>query len=792
MNKQHTRLLRLVLYVLLSSFTQAVFAQQTKNSESAIEVITVTAQKRSEPLSEVPVAVSVLTSEQIDAAFANNIENLQSLVPSLSYRKGNTNRNSALTVRGIGTISFSIAAEPSVSTVVDGVVLGRSGQAFSYLYDLDRVEVLRGPQGTLFGKNASAGVLNITTKRPTSSNEGMVEASVFQGSEYRLRAKFQGELNDDLAASLFVGKSSYQGNLDNTFNQQAINGYESKGLRAMFDYVVSDNTNALFTVELNDADDDCCADIEGLPSGRNPDSAAVPDSEGIVDGVADFDLQQRQVDHDFTTRTLDNTKAFSALFDTELGDYSLTSITAFRQWKNTEYREGDFTSIGGLASEPVFAVPFQLHDVGPQTWRQLSQELRLASQVGESFDWQAGLFFWQMDAKRSFTRAASCQNNNGQLAQSIRHYLITNNINQSPSAQDIADVIEQENISCNANDIVSATANMTTKFNNWAIFGDGKYQLTEDFRLLFGGRYTFDKVSYSHQRTNHDVYGRKGVGVREAALNTDYVGSTDNNNISVKLGGQYDLTNASMLYGTYSQGYKGPGFNVFYNMHDKDRRPIKEESSDAFELGLKYFDQALMLNIAAFKTCISGFQANNFDDSDGTTITRLTNAGDVSTQGIELDFMWQANDALSLSGGLALVDAQIDKFYCPKDKQCTERSGLPVPYSPDVKYSINADYITEFEVATLLLNANYVYTDQQVASLPNDNGEYSPAVILPDYAIVNASLTLSFNEDKYRVSIIGKNLTDEHYYSSYSGDNFRYQVARDADRYFGAQLQMHF
>ena len=194
---------------LLSSCIALSASAQENNeeSESLVEKITVTAQKRVERLSEVPVAVSVLRSDQIDAAFANNVESLQSLVPSVSFRKGNTTRNSALTVRGIGTISFSIAAEPSVSTVVDGVVLGRSGQAFVDLYDLDRVEVLRGPQGTLFGKNASAGVVNITTKRPSDSFEGSVEASLYQDNEYRLKASVSGGLSDNAAGSITVLKS---------------------------------------------------------------------------------------------------------------------------------------------------------------------------------------------------------------------------------------------------------------------------------------------------------------------------------------------------------------------------------------------------------------------------------------------------------------------------------------------------------------------------------------------------------------------------------------------------------
>ncbi|MEL7289409.1 MAG: TonB-dependent receptor plug domain-containing protein, partial [Pseudomonadota bacterium] len=164
-----------------NAFAQETDTEQVDASkdDKSFEQIVVTSQKRVQSISDVPVAVSVLRGDQIESAFANNVENLQALVPSVSFRKGTTTRNSALTVRGIGTISFSIAAEPSVATVVDGVVLGRSGQAFADLYDVDRIEVLRGPQGTLFGKNASAGVVNITTKDPSQELTGSLSTEFY-------------------------------------------------------------------------------------------------------------------------------------------------------------------------------------------------------------------------------------------------------------------------------------------------------------------------------------------------------------------------------------------------------------------------------------------------------------------------------------------------------------------------------------------------------------------------------------------------------------------------------------
>ena len=169
-----------ILSVLVGcSIISTAFAQDG----NLLEELIVTAQKREQSLQDVPIAVSVITEDQINASFSDNIEGLQALVPSVSFRTGNTTRNSALTVRGIGTVSFSIGAEPSVSTVVDNVVLGRSGQAFGGLYDLERVEVLRGPQGTLFGKNASAGVVNLSTKKPSEELEGYIQASIFEDNE---------------------------------------------------------------------------------------------------------------------------------------------------------------------------------------------------------------------------------------------------------------------------------------------------------------------------------------------------------------------------------------------------------------------------------------------------------------------------------------------------------------------------------------------------------------------------------------------------------------------------------
>ena len=780
LNSSITAALAISSYVALSA--AAVAQEAPKEDQGLLEKITVTAQKRVENLNEVPVAVSVLREDQINAAFASNIEGLQALVPSVSFRKGNTNRNSAITIRGIGTISFSVAAEPSVSTVVDGVVLGRSGQAFVDLYDLERIEVLRGPQGTLFGKNASAGVVNITTKKPTVGFEGNAEISLYQDNEYRLKTSVSGELSDNTQGSLTVLKSQFDGYIKNVHTNEMTNGYDKEGIRAMLNYEAPGDTEMLFIFENMKSNDNCCADLELTPSGRHPNSEALPNSSGS----ADFDLEQRQIDHDFETRTIDETTGFSLQISKPIGTHEFTSITAYRSWDNTELREGDFTSIGG--TQPIPTGTFLLHDTGIQNWKQTSQEFRFASPTGNDLEYQVGFFWWQQQSERNFTRDASCS---GNLTSTIQNYMVDKLGQASATADQANQFIADNLLSCNRNDIVSATAYMNTEFNNWAVFADGKYHVNDDLRLLFGMRYTDDEVSFDHNRYNNDEYGRGGIGVRDFATNFD--GKTDETNVSIKLGAQFDLSKDSMVYATYSQGYKGPAFNVFYNMNNNDTLPIGKESSDAYELGYKYASRDIIVTTAIFRTEIDGFQANNSELLDGVTITRLTNAGSVITQGIEADVLWQVSESFTLSGGFASVKAEVDEFLCPVGSAtCDGRSGADLPFSPDLKYSVVGEYIWELADMNVILNSSYVYTDEIFAGAPGATAASNPEALLPDYGILNASLAFSFDDDAYRMTLIAKNLTDESFITTYSGDGFRYQIPRDADRYFGVQFKARF
>ncbi len=217
----------------------AARAQQAGANPEGLEEIVVTAQKREQNLQEVPIAVSVVNGSLLEAVGGFSTESLKRLVPTLNIRKTNTAINQALFLRGVGTINFAIAAQPSVAFVLDGVVMASSGEAFGDLYDVDRVEVLAGPQGTLYGKNASAGVVNVVSVKPGNVLDGYADLAYYQDNEVRLRGAVDVPLGDKLKTRTTAFWGSFDGYLNNISDTPAggdTNGYDRWGARTV-DYL---------------------------------------------------------------------------------------------------------------------------------------------------------------------------------------------------------------------------------------------------------------------------------------------------------------------------------------------------------------------------------------------------------------------------------------------------------------------------------------------------------------------------------------------------------------------------
>ncbi|AIT81936.1 TonB-dependent receptor [Novosphingobium pentaromativorans] len=740
-------------------------------SAQEVEEIIVTAQKVKENAQSVPIAISAVSGDRLEQTGATSLENITRIVPSVTFRKGTTSANSAIVMRGVGTITFSIAAEPSVSTVVDGVVLSRSGQAFMDLVDADRLEVLRGPQGTLFGKNASAGLVNIVSKGGTDTLQAEAKAEWYEGDEYRLRSSVSGPLGQDWSARVTGFYGTYDGNITNVYGgkNKKVNGYEHWGARGIVDYSGS-IARLRFIADYFHADDDCCADVTG--ASRGP----VLDAElGLPGGVA-LGEDQRYVNHNLVTRTRDKQYSFTASGDIDLSDtHTLSFVTGYRNWWNEEIREGDFLprAIVGTA---------QLHDNGVVKTQQMSFEARIASDQSRPFYYQVGGFLWHSDNKQDFTRR---------------------DITCASSTLPVDPITGGQ--PCNLDDTVNTlfpTASSASDVNssNYAVFGQATYRLSDMFAITGGLRYTWDELSFTHIRapgvnattglpaTGPGVSGNPAGGTIASGGNGTNVssGSSSNSNLSGKAVVQFTPSRDIMLYGSYTRGYKGPAFNVFFNhTAPTNAVPIDEETSDAFEVGLKsqFLNNKVQLNLAGFTVQYDGFQANNFVLLNGAVVTNLTNAGTVKSQGFEADFTAVPVTGLTLRASAAYADAKVKRFNPnPLTNAPDARDGTRLPLAPKFTYTLGADYERPVGNMVVYLNTDYRHVSKQYSDL----GESGP---IDAYGQWNASLGLSDADDKYRLTFYLRNITDESYVLLNVSDGQRLQIPRDADRYFGVSLR---
>lgn len=739
-----------------------------------VEEIIVTAQKVKENVQDVPIAVTAVSGERLDAALVRSLENIATLVPSVTFRKGTTSANNAIVMRGVGTISFAIGAEPSVSTVVDGVVLSRSGQAFAALVDLERIEVLRGPQGTLFGKNASAGLINIVSKGGTSSFQAEALAEAFEGDEYRVRASLSGPITENLTARVTGFYGSFGGNITNINGgrNRTVNGYEQYGVRGILDYDDGPNRVRLIADYFR-ANDDCCADVTGVSRG------AVLNAElGLPGGNANGE-NQRFINHNTATFTRDKQWSLTANGDFDIGEtHTLSVIAGYRNWFNQEQRDADFLP------RPLVGSPQQI-DAGIVRTEQISLETRIASDQAKPFFYQVGAFAWQSKNRQDFARRA-----------------ITCASSTSPVAASGA-------VPCNLADTVNtifpfAVGDSDVTIKNFALFGQATYKLTEQLALIGGLRYTWDDLSFTHTRapganatnglpaTGPAIVGVGAGGTIASGGNGTNTsrGSTNNSALSGRAVVQFTPIDDVMLYGSYTRGYKGPAFNVFFNhVAPGNAVPISEELSDSFELGLKsqFLDRRVQLNLAYFTVKYDGFQANNFFLVNGSLVSNLTNAGTIKSQGFEADLVVNPVAGLNFRASAAYADARVKRFNPnPQTGAPDARNGTVLPFAPEFVYTLGADYTTDLgDAAVLYLGTDYRHTSTQYSDL----GQAATTRITP-YGLWNAAIGVSDADDKYRLTFHIRNITDDSYVTSNLANQLRLQIPRDADRYVGVSLRV--
>lgn len=744
-------------------------ATATPGNDAAPAEIIVTSQKRSERLHEVPAAVSVISGAALTATGGVNIENAQYLVPSLNFRKSGTAINQTLLLRGVGTATFSVAGEPSVTTVIDGVVSSRSGEAFSDLYDVDRIEVLPGPQGTLYGKNASAGLISIVTKRPGKVAAADIGLSYFSANEYRLKAAADLPISDQVRSRFTAFYGQYAGNIGNiapNVNRE-VNGYRHFGLRALF---VGDATEKLqFTLiaDYHRNQDDCCAEVIGTrPTGIGALALA---------GINFAGDQTRTINQNLVTATQEESYGVSLQADWHLGNYTLTSISAFRRYDNTEIRDGDFVGAAYVNLN-------ELHDFGPQVGRTFTQEVRLTSPATDRISYVAGLYYYYSETSRIFTRNDIVCNQAG-----------------------VTTLVPCTSASAPASTFPTATAFFGSTFNNFAAFGQATGRITDKLKVIAGLRFTYDKLNVFHSR----LTTLTGPGIQPsgpvvngvtATLANPFRTSTDTTNVSGKAGLQYDLTPETATYATWTRGYKGPAYNVFFNLAANATNVIDSEKSDAFEAGFKnnWFGNRLILNVAGFWAKYRNFQANNPDIVAGVLVTRFTNAGTVSTRGFEASAIGRPFPGLNINGSIAYTDAHVDQFRLPVGAPPTAvvPSGTVLGYAPKWKAALGADYrwVTGQPV-DVIFGVQNSYQSSQLSQF-DASAANRAATTIRAYSLTDLSIAFTDLSDRYRLTVLVKNVADESFASAITtggpGGSLRYQIPREANRYWGITASAKF
>ncbi len=798
----------------LSMTSMPAWAQEAAEDETAPTEIIVTAQKRQERLQDVPLAVSVIGGEAVANSGKPSLEGATQLVPSLNFVKAGTALNQTLFLRGLGTTSLSIAFDPTVSTVLDGVVFSRSAEAFTDLVDIERIEVLRGPQSTLFGRNASAGVINITSRRPSDTVGAELEGAFYfnNGNEYRVRGSVDLPLGAKVRSRTTAFYNKYDGNIFNVAPgvNRRVNGLKHWGIRSIVEAEPSETVKLTLIGDYHKNNDDCCADVIG----GAPLFGATSTTPGVVN-AANLALietvlpklqgdKTRTINQNLITQTIETGYGFSAQADIELGTQTVTSITAWRNFANNEIRDGDFYPTAYINSP-------QSHDTGPQTGHTFSQELRLTSPGNQFFDYVLGLYYSNTYTKRIFQR------DNVICAAATGAVIPTTSLTPCSSTLAAPSVT------------AFGRATYDAKAQNMAVFGQGTFNLSDDLRVIAGARYTSDQIDVSFIRVtspgNRASQPPFDAGVlaeynRLVALGTALTAAqsaaapftngvplqtkTTSDNFSGKAGLQYDFSQDMTGYATYTRGYKGPAFNLFFNLQPTGLKALEPETSNAYEIGLKnsFMGGALTLNLAGFYAKYENFQANNPDTLviNGVTsvIGRFTNAGSVSTRGVEVDLSYRPSRDFTISGGAAYTDAKIDQFKVPALRTPNDivPNGTRLPYAPKFKGSLSLDYRirtgSSFDVA-LGLQGNY-QSDQDATLTPDP--VIRRAALIDSYGILNASVALVDADDKFKITFVARNLFDQSYAATIVGGGpsgaYRYQIPRDADRYFGVVAKVNF
>jgi outer membrane receptor protein involved in Fe transport len=726
------------------------------------EEVVVTAAKRQQTLQDIPIAVSVTSAETIEQAAIVDINDLQSVVPSLRVTQLQSSNNTSFAIRGFANGTNNQGIESSVGIFIDGVYRSRGGAAISDLPRLERVEVLSGPQSTLFGKNASAGVISVVTPAPSGETGGYISAGISNYSGYSASGLFESAISDDLSFDISAHTNVRDGYFDNSFDGSEQNERDRWGIRGQLYFTPTESTSIRVIADYDEIDEVCCG-TTNLLSG--PTEGAVR----FVGGqLVPNDPYSRDSYLDVTPFNEIENGGISVQLDIEFDDFTFTSITAQRMSDVFKDVDIDYTS-ADLSSDGQ-------QDLELDTF---TQEFRLTSNGEGSIDWMIGAFYFQEDLE--FTDNVIW----GDDARGYFDALVAGL--GAPGALSAAEAgfgFPAGTFFASGTGLLDA---MTQDDESYSFFGQVDFHLSEDLTVTMGLNYTQAEKEVEISQINTNTFAFLPTELLGALAplqllppivalpNSVEDNTTDDDDVTYTLRLAYNLTEEINVYISTNTGFKASSWNLSrdtlpneadlaaltaagltaccVNLQTGQRFAGPEEST-VYEIGLKAQFERVSVNIAIFDQEIEGFQSAIFN---GTGYD-LLNAGKQSTEGVEFDVVYYPVDPLKLTFSGILLDPVYDSFKTGTNAEgVPDLSGEQPAGIHEVSLSLSATYSFPLGSSEAYIRGDYQYEDEVQAV---DN--VAASLASREVKLFNMSAGMT-TPDGWDFSVWGKNLTDEDY-----------------------------
>lgn len=647
-------------------------------AQMQLEEVVVTAQKRAQSLQDVPIAISAFTSDDLDRINTATLADLQYSTPNLTVSP-NGRSNSSIGIRGVSDFSRNPGYDNRVGVYVDGLFVGRSAAANQATLDLERIEVLRGPQGTLFGKNTVAGAISLTTKAPTNEFHGFVKAEIGNYSRQAVTAMVNAPLSESLFAKVMINDTQRDGHVKNLFTGDDLNGLDDQSIRLQLRYE-NDSTNATLSIDR----DERKAPFHGREALVNAPAYAPNPYEVRFDEPQrqDIDLEGLSL---VVNHSLDNGMEFS-------------SLTGYRKTDFKNNAEEDYTD-SQIITSPYSRVTSSLGEISEHT----SQEFRWVSAASDTVDYTAGLYYFDQT-------------------------------NESNSSAELL------------GGVVGVSVPAKVDVTSYAAYLHGNVQLSEKLQFTGGVRYTYEKKDVVF-----NISDSTGM-----FLNATYVDNFSTDDISPKLGLNYFISDDTMVYASYGRGFKSGGWNVDF-VSTLEQLAFGDESVNSSEVGIKttLWDGRARINLAYFDAQYDDFQVRQFVElSNGGTVATLTNAGEVTSSGIEADIEVLLTENLTFWATYGYTDSEFDSFKNGGGAG-VDYDGNKLADAPETTYSIALE--ARFPVASgeVVAQVDYNYRDDFYTN-PNN----AAINTVKSYDLANARIGYEPSSGGWSVHAWVKNLAD--------------------------------